>query len=754
MAMTVGSAVANAPIVIQSRTMRSQFRSTAFFLGSVVTDGRGDGLARAAVPDNLTTFRVIAVAVSGNRFGSGDTTLLVTRPLVARAALPRFVRPSDSLVAGVIVTARDGRARPATAEASVVGAQLRGAPRMSVSLSSSASTEARFVITAPRRDVIGDSIAIRLGAGDGATTDATETWLPVRPDFHRRTHAVIGAVRDTQDVAIVLPADIDPARSRMRLRIGTSKLSAMLAAYKWLLAYRYDCTEQLASVGRGIIAAWLATKDERPDALGGDPHAKLQELADEIARRQRSDGAFKYWPDWPWSNGWLTAYAGTFLLDARELGVAVDPTVIARARDLLRAESRLPVDTGGMNRYVQRANRMKLGERVAEVEFLRRVAQPDTTTERVLLGVARSMTWEDRLRFAQVIASRGDMRVDAESLVDAAWRTVTVAGHRVDLPDTANVARIFPSRIAPAARLLSASLALRPTQPLLGALIETVLQHGRAESAFAWNTQDYASVVMALAAMNDGPAANRVVRARAATTSFVARPPRNGVDTTIASPLAGLLEPSANGQRLLRVHVDASSGERPVFYSLEVDEVPLAGPVNPDAQGIVVERSYERFDNGAPVTRVSEGDLVRVRLRVTVPADREFVALEDPLPAGLEPVDVSLQTSGTLGPFTSPESERAAAEGDRNRDGPVWQAWLYGGWDDGHWSPWAHKELHDDRVSYFARLLWTGSYTASYVARATTAGSFVAPPAWAEEMYNPALQGRSAGLRFGVDRRP
>ena len=753
-AMTVGSVAESAAIAAQTPTLRSQFRSTAFYLGSVVTNERGEAIARAAVPDNLTTFRVIAVAVSGNRFGSGDTTFLVTRPLVARAALPRFVRPADSLVAGMVVTARDGGARPATVNASVTGLTLHGSPRMSISLSTKSSTTARFVVTAPPRDAIADSVALRLGAADAATADASETWLPVRPDYHPRTHAIIGAVRDTQDVAILLPADIDPARSRMRLRIGTSRLSSMLAAYKWLLAYRYDCTEQLSSVGRGMIAVWGATRDERPDALGGDPHAKLQELADEITRRQRSDGAFKYWPDWPWSSPWLTAYAATFLVDAREAGVSVDPAVIARAGEYLRRASSEPVDTGGMNRYVQRANRMKLGERVAEVEFLRRIGKPDTTAERKLLGIARVMTWEDRLRFAEVIASRGDMRVDAESIVDAAWRTVTVAGHRVDLPDTANVARIFPSRIAPAARLLSASLALRPTHPLLGALVETVLQHGRAESAFAWNTQDYASVVTALAGWNERSEADRMVRARAAATLFTARAPRTGVDTTITVALAGLLENGPNGDKQLRVHVDAGGGQRPVYYSLEVDEVPLAGPVRPDVQGIVVERAYERFDDGTPVTHVNEGDLVRVRLRVTVPADREFVALEDPLPAGLEAVDPSLSTSATLAPFSTPESELADAEGDRNRDGPIWQALLYGRWDDGRWSPWEHKELHDDRVSYFARMLWTGSYTASYVARATTAGSFVAPPAYAEEMYNAALQGRSAGLRFRVDQRP
>ncbi|MGE5731762.1 MAG: alpha-2-macroglobulin family protein, partial [Gemmatimonas sp.] len=364
---------------IASGTLRSRFNSTAFYLGAVETDERGDAVAHAAIPDNLTTFRVMAVAVStDDRYGHGDTTLLVTRQLVARPALPRFIRPSDSLVAGVVVTTRDGRSRVATADASATGLALRGPARMSVSLSSGASAKARFVVTAPGRNAIGDSVAVRLGATDGVDRDATETWLPVRPDFHPRAHAILGAVRDSQDVSLVLPADIDPRRSRMRLRIGTSRLSTMLAAYRWLRAYRFDCTEQLASVGRGIVAVWQATKRERPDALGGDPSAKLQELVDEISRRQRSDGAIKYWPNWEWTSPWLTAHAGLFLLDARDVGVAVDPGVIARASAFLKRASRAAIDTGGMNRYEQRERRLALGDRVAAVDYLRRAGAADT----------------------------------------------------------------------------------------------------------------------------------------------------------------------------------------------------------------------------------------------------------------------------------------------------------------------------------------------------------------------------------------
>jgi uncharacterized protein YfaS (alpha-2-macroglobulin family) len=271
-------------------------------------------------------------------------------------------------------------------------------------------------------------------------------------------------------------------------------------------------------------------------------------------------------------------------------------------------------------------------------------------------------------------------------------------------------------------------------------LIETVLQQGRAEGTWAWTTQDYASAVTALAAIADTSRASRPVRLLS----------RNGplAETTSRSdaiPLTNLLETNRDGTSRLALRVDAGDNDR-VFYSVQVDEVPLVAPTRPDIQGIAVERWYERYSDGKPITSIAEGEFVRVQLRVTVPSTRQFVALEDPLPAGLEAVDPNLGTSvlPARSPFTNPALRR---------EGSIWQAWLYGSWNNGAWSPWEHKELRDDRVVYFARLLWPGSYTATYIARATTSGNFVRPPAHAEEMYNPALQGRSDGGRFGVVRK-
>jgi uncharacterized protein YfaS (alpha-2-macroglobulin family) len=59
--------------------------------------------------------------------------------------------------------------------------------------------------------------------------------------------------------------------------------------------------------------------------------------------------------------------------------------------------------------------------------------------------------------------------------------------------------------------------------------------------------------------------------------------------------------------------------------------------------------------------------------------------------------------------------------------------------------------MRDDRIEAFASLLWDGVYEYTYVTRATTPGTFIVPPARAEEMYSPEVFGRSGSDRVIVE---
>ena len=106
-----------------------------------------------------------------------------------------------------------------------------------------------------------------------------------------------------------------------------------------------------------------------------------------------------------------------------------------------------------------------------------------------------------------------------------------------------------------------------------------------------------------------------------------------------------------------------------------------------------------------------------------------YLAVEDMLPAGLEPLDTSLKTTSA--------AAREARLDQADQQEPYW--WYF-----------SQTSIHDNRVALFATYLPKGTYHYTYLARATTAGEFKSLPATAYQMYAPEVFGRSAGATFTV----
>jgi uncharacterized protein YfaS (alpha-2-macroglobulin family) len=167
-----------------------------------------------------------------------------------------------------------------------------------------------------------------------------------------------------------------------------------------------------------------------------------------------------------------------------------------------------------------------------------------------------------------------------------------------------------------------------------------------------------------------------------------------------------------------------------LYYRLGLQYAPTDLDLEPLDMGFVIQRRYEAVDDPEDVFQDKDGVWqikagTRVRVKLTLVADdrRYHVALVDPVPAGVEIINPSLEVSEQI-----PQD-------------PTNPDFRYGWW---WWGTWyEHQNMRDDRAEAFASLLWDGVYEYTYVTRATTPGTFIVPPTRAEEMYSPEVFGRS-----------
>lgn len=171
------------------------------------------------------------------------------------------------------------------------------------------------------------------------------------------------------------------------------------------------------------------------------------------------------------------------------------------------------------------------------------------------------------------------------------------------------------------------------------------------------------------------------------------------------------------------------AGTGKLFYATRLQYIP-SEPPPPSDQGMRVERRFEKFvENGESpaATTFSAGDLIRVTLTVTLPKERRYVAVTDALPGGVEAVDSWFRTTAT---------DLAKEASTQPVDASFEARWRRGGFD--------RVEKYDDRVLMYATRLSEGRHEFSYLVRATTSGTFNVAGTWAEEMYAPEVNGRSA----------
>ena len=179
-------------------------------------------------------------------------------------------------------------------------------------------------------------------------------------------------------------------------------------------------------------------------------------------------------------------------------------------------------------------------------------------------------------------------------------------------------------------------------------------------------------------------------------------------------------------------------GEGRLYYATRLRYAPRSDFSTPVNSGIELRREYsvERDKKWVMLKNQDEikrGDLVRVDLFLSLPAARNFVAVNDPVPGGLEPVNRELATSSQV---DADKGEFKHADGSWFFKFTDWYTYNVSRWS------FYHQEIRHDSVRYYSDYLPPGNYHLSYTAQAIAEGKFTVMPTLAEEMYDPDVYGK------------
>jgi alpha-2-macroglobulin len=730
--------------------LRNNFAPVAFHKADVRTGPDGRAIVAFDVPDNLTEFRVMAIAVTeGDAYGQGAAAIRVNKPLMLRGALPRFVRPGDALAGGVVVNVQPqlaGAAGQVTlASFDETRFTLAGERTVTVAWPKGAtggSTPVRFALTV-KPDAPEGPAKFAFNVTAAGEKDAVELTLPV---VNRRTGGALqlaGWLTADGERALNLPAgavvgEVSATLSRTPLFLAERELSA-------LVEYPYGCLEQRLSKVIPLVAA--VSLGDQLGLSGLDAKAArglVESFVAALPGFACDSGGFDYYPGCRWgADPYLTAYALRFVALAREAGYlgkttaspaggpAAGPAWVGAAVQYLtrfvRGEG---WDTAGA---LDATDQSVVGptRQAAALAVLASFGSDAaagggaSALEQRLFAARASLPVVAKAHLLTAIAHRAPASPDVKTLVAEIEKAsvATPTGATVRELEGPWLSWLWITPRQAAATVLEALVRTRQAPQLAaqlakGLVTEAAFGAGVAGSSETLHTHEAAQVLTALALWSP------TVTAGAGATARLGGQPLALLDAASKAPVARgkLAQPGSTAVRLER------KGAGDLYYALRATYDFPPGVTPPaESRGFTISRTVTALDGKPLAAALRAGDLVRVTVSVKAEREGRMVVIDDPLPAGLEAVNGAFATDDSV---AADRAEATASDG-------------------GQWA-WPLRELRDDRVVWTFRTLPAGSRTLTYAARVTSPGEYVAPAPRVAEMYDATRMGRGTQATFRV----
>lgn len=712
--------------------VRKEFPDAIYWVGDLVTDAQGRGRISVTYPDALTTWRLTARAITADtKAGTTVARTTTTKDLIVRVITPRFLTEGDEVVVPTMVHNYQKEPRTASVSMAATGLQPVG---------THAGTTGSLTSGAERRDdwrfaarTVG-AATVTATAKTESDVDAVELPIPVLPFGIRREVGVSGSVIGAGEATttVEMPAASNAAARSVSISLAPSLAGSVLGALDFLTEYPYGCTEQTVSsflpnllVTRALTELKL-TPTERLSALDRQVSAGIQRLYD----FQHQDGGWGWWKE-DGNHPFMTAYALWGLDESRRAGVRVDMGRIGNAsRQLAQLYMRYP--------------RVEPDLKVYEAYVLQRAAAGDETIPwygeneqgTYSHAVARNELWDMRSRMSaygralllllldETKDPRGNELAtaligEAQTRGDVSWWAVANDPLIFDYAETSVEATAFA---------VQALVKRDPKNPIIERAVRWMMLNRT--SGYWSSTKQTAMAIYGLLGymqargetaqpftvdvfVNGQAAGKHAFTAASMTASdpiVISAPANAGANQVrLVKSNGGTVYWSAAAVYFDTATADARQGSRQLALTRKYA---LLTPVT--VKGRIVYRETPFTGTANP------GDVLTVRLTAAGSPEWRYLAIEDPLPAGVEPIQDT----------TAYPLEREAANN-----------WWWG----------SRVEYRDSKTVFFQESFDQGRYEYSYLVKVIAPGQFRAVPAQISPMYVPNVHASSEPQTFTIN---
>jgi uncharacterized protein YfaS (alpha-2-macroglobulin family) len=679
--------------------VRKDFAPCAFWGAQLKTDKQGRVTAKFKLPDSLTRFRVIAVAVSGtSKFGSTEGSFEVRKPLMLQPALPRFANQEDRLLLRAVVHNLSGKPGRVEVElqpdGTIAADNAKRAPwKQEIDLAAGATGAVDFPAVFVKTGKASWNWRARFvsGGADRGFSDAVASTLEVGypVPLLREVHVSRTGLQEDNLLRQVNPQLLEGG-SAVDVTLTNTRLGEVAGALDYLLKYPYGCVEQTTS----SLLPWLVLGD----MVGVLPQLKKtpEEMEDAVMKgvdrlfsMQTADGGLSYWPGGQDSMLWGSAYATLALAQAEEQGYDLPEGPWQLLKDYLSAQLTDSAKIKDPSELSTRCLALHAlagagGAEESYLEVFHEKRELLGTEERALLAMAMAAHDPGDARIEALLKERPPMRGDA-----FAW---------FGSPDREHALRLM------------AWCGWKPEDRQVDVLVNELLD-GR-KSGHWTTTQGNAWSLLALRAYAD--AVEKEPRRAAGSLELQGAVRKFVLQEAGDSAREQWWLGGGNSKTPLTLK---NPGANLLFTRVAVEGYPKVARQPAQDRGYALARRYEKIaDDGtlSPAQELRVGDRILVTLNLEARRVASYLAIEDPLPSIFEPIQPEFKTQQT--------QAGQALDGDFFCD---------------------YREMRKDRVLFFRDHLLPGNYVLRYLARVKAAGTALAPSAKVEEMYHPERFGLS-----------